>query len=91
MPGPVLTPLPHLVQLDSLWAAGQELQALRNPQANLFHILTKAVEVSGGARHPGGRLGASEHPSRARLPPLNGDERLSRGCARLEREQSPTW
>ncbi|KAK1335422.1 hypothetical protein QTO34_003208 [Cnephaeus nilssonii] len=35
--------------LDSLWAAGQELQALRNPQANLFHILTKAVESAEAA------------------------------------------
>uniref|UniRef100_G1PMD7 Triokinase/FMN cyclase n=1 Tax=Myotis lucifugus TaxID=59463 RepID=G1PMD7_MYOLU len=35
--------------LDSLWAAGQELQALRNPNANLFHILTKAVESAEAA------------------------------------------
>lgn len=35
--------------LDSLWAAGQELQALRHPNANLFHILTKAVESAEAA------------------------------------------
>nr|XP_045373651.1 triokinase/FMN cyclase isoform X3 [Camelus bactrianus] len=31
--------------LDSLWAAGQELQAWKSPGANLFQILTKAVKV----------------------------------------------
>ncbi|XP_042814738.1 triokinase/FMN cyclase isoform X3 [Panthera tigris] len=31
--------------LDSLWAAGQELQAWKSPRANLFHVLTKAVQV----------------------------------------------
>lgn len=35
--------------LDSLWAAGQELHALKNPKANLFSILTKAVESAEAA------------------------------------------
>lgn len=46
-------PLLHLVQLDSLWAAGQELQAWKSPGANL-QILSKAVKVSeAGPSHPG--------------------------------------
>lgn len=55
MAGPVLSsPLPHLVQLDSLWAAGQELQAWKSPGADMFQILTKAVKVSeAGPSHPG--------------------------------------
>lgn len=43
---------------------------MKNPHANMLNILTKAVEVSGGARSPGDRLGASEYPSCAQLPPL---------------------
>lgn len=40
--------------LDSLWAAGQELQAWKNPGANLFQVLTKAVQVSeAGPSDPG--------------------------------------
>lgn len=46
MAGPVLSPLSYLVQLDSLWAAGQELQAWKSPGANLLPVLTKAVKVS---------------------------------------------
>ncbi|KAF5927354.1 hypothetical protein HPG69_018954, partial [Diceros bicornis minor] len=42
-------PLPHLVQLDSLWAAGQELQAWKNAGADLFQILTKAVKSAEAA------------------------------------------
>lgn len=58
---PVLSsPLPHLVQLDSLWAAGQELQAWRSPGADLFPTLTKAVKVSEAGPSPqGNRPGAS--------------------------------
>lgn len=48
-------PLPHLVQLDSLWAAGQELQAWKSPGADLFQVLTKAVKVSEAGPHPPGR------------------------------------
>lgn len=48
------SPLPHHIQLDSLWAAGQELQAWKNPGANLFQVLTKAVQVSeAGPSDPG--------------------------------------
>uniref|UniRef100_A0ABI8AB16 Triokinase/FMN cyclase n=1 Tax=Felis catus TaxID=9685 RepID=A0ABI8AB16_FELCA len=35
--------------LDSLWAAGQELQAWKSPGANLFHVLTKAVQSAEAA------------------------------------------
>uniref|UniRef100_A0A452FQE9 Triokinase/FMN cyclase n=1 Tax=Capra hircus TaxID=9925 RepID=A0A452FQE9_CAPHI len=35
--------------LDSLWAAGQELQAWRSPGANLLQILTKAVKSAEAA------------------------------------------
>nr|XP_031315363.1 triokinase/FMN cyclase isoform X7 [Camelus dromedarius] len=35
--------------LDSLWAAGQELQAWKSPGANLFQILTKAVKSAEAA------------------------------------------
>lgn len=55
MAGPVLSsPVPHFVQLDSLWAAGQELQAWKSPKADLLQILTKAVKVSeAGPGYPG--------------------------------------
>ena len=44
---------PPPVQLDSLWAAGQELQAWKSPGANMLQILTKAVKVSeAGPSHP---------------------------------------
>lgn len=40
--------------LDSLWAARKELQAWKNPGADLFQVLTKAVKVSEtGPSHPG--------------------------------------
>uniref|UniRef100_A0A671DN23 Triokinase/FMN cyclase n=1 Tax=Rhinolophus ferrumequinum TaxID=59479 RepID=A0A671DN23_RHIFE len=35
--------------LDSLWAAGQELQAWKSPGADLFQILTKAVKSAEAA------------------------------------------
>ncbi|XP_053059062.1 triokinase/FMN cyclase isoform X2 [Acinonyx jubatus] len=35
--------------LDSLWAAGQELQAWKSPGANLFRVLTKAVQSAEAA------------------------------------------
>ncbi|XP_008820366.1 triokinase/FMN cyclase [Nannospalax galili] len=35
--------------LDSLWAAGQELKAWKNPGANLFSVLTKAVKSAEAA------------------------------------------
>lgn len=55
MAGLVLSsPVPHFVQLDSLWAAGQELQAWKSPGADLLQILTKAVKVSeAGPGHSG--------------------------------------
>ncbi|NP_001338908.1 triokinase/FMN cyclase isoform d [Homo sapiens] len=34
--------------LDSLWAAGQELQAWKSPGADLLQVLTKAVKEGGG-------------------------------------------
>lgn len=50
-------PLSDLVQLDSLWAAGQELQAWKSPGASLLPVLTKAVKVSEA------RLTIKESPS----------------------------
>ncbi|KAF3822138.1 hypothetical protein GH733_007512 [Mirounga leonina] len=35
--------------LDSLWAAGQELQAWKSPGANLLQVLTKAVQSAEAA------------------------------------------
>ncbi|XP_077605055.1 triokinase/FMN cyclase isoform X1 [Crocuta crocuta] len=35
--------------LDSLWAAGQELQAWKSPGASLLHVLTKAVQSAEAA------------------------------------------
>ncbi|XP_037373618.1 triokinase/FMN cyclase [Talpa occidentalis] len=35
--------------LDSLWAAGQELQAWKSPGADVFHTLTKAVKSAEAA------------------------------------------
>lgn len=35
--------------LDSLWAAGQELQAWKSPGASLFQVLTKAVQSAEAA------------------------------------------
>lgn len=56
-------PLPPLVQLDSLWAAGQELQAWKSPGADLFQILTKAVKVSeAGPSHPGRQAWSHQAP-----------------------------
>lgn len=40
------SPFSDLVQLDSLWAAAQELQAWKSPGASLLPVLTKAVKVS---------------------------------------------
>ncbi|KAH0512700.1 Triokinase/FMN cyclase [Microtus ochrogaster] len=42
-------PLSDLVQLDSLWAAGQELQAWKKPGASLLPVLTKAVKSAEAA------------------------------------------
>lgn len=57
-------PLPlHPVQLDSLWAAGQELQAWKSPGASLLQILTKAVKVRLGPATQGDRLRTTRLPS----------------------------
>lgn len=72
MAGPVLSPLSYLVQLDSLWAAGQELQAWKSPGANLLPVLTKAVKVSeAGPRLPSpGDLEQVNSLSVPQFPPL---------------------
>ncbi|CAO2584698.1 Triokinase/FMN cyclase [Lemmus lemmus] len=41
--------LSDLVQLDSLWAAGQELKAWKSPGASLLPVLTKAVKSAEAA------------------------------------------
>lgn len=57
------SPLPHLVQLDSLWAARQVLQAWKSPGANLFQVLTKAVQVSeAGPSDPGRQAWSHQAP-----------------------------
>lgn len=53
--------LPHLAQLDSLWAAAQELQAWKSPGANLLQVLTKAVQVSKQVNTFPGPVSSSKH------------------------------
>ncbi|XP_074228040.1 triokinase/FMN cyclase isoform X4 [Camelus bactrianus] len=57
--------------LDSLWAAGQELQAWKSPGANLFQILTKAVKSAEAAaeatRNMEAGAGRASYISSARL------------------------
>ena len=56
-------PFLHLVQLDSLWAAGQELQAWKSPGADLLQVLTKAVKVSeAGPSHLGRQASSQQTP-----------------------------
>lgn len=97
------SPFPHLVQLDSLWAAGQELQAWKSPGANLFHVLTKAVQVSEAGTQPPRKTGLEPLGSHLYVtlnklisfvylfPPLNRERSTYlRGTVRLREMCSPS-
>lgn len=62
-------PLSDLVQLDSLWAAGQELQAWKNPGASLLPVLTKAVKVSEAQMDNQGAAKLQSKASKGSFPP----------------------
>ncbi|XP_049501151.1 triokinase/FMN cyclase isoform X3 [Panthera uncia] len=89
--------------LDSLWAAGQELQAWKSPGANLFHVLTKAVQVSEAGTQPPRKTGLEPLGSHLYVtlnklisfvylfPPLNRERSTYlRGTVRLREMCSPS-
>lgn len=67
-------PLSDLVQLDSLWAAGQELQAWKSPGASVLPVLTKAVKVSKA------RL---DNQGASKLQSLGGLKQVNNGLSQL--------